>query len=131
MINSRFCIVALLLVGFLTSCTAPTLAPGELAKIGETSAGAVLVDDKGMTVYIYDKDEPSKSNCSGPCAIIWPPVEAAPDAAPSGKFTLVDRGGGTQQWAYDGMPLYGYLFDKQSGDATGDGSDGVWHVVYP
>ena len=131
MTTSRIGITALLVFGFLAGCTAPTLAPEEQGNFGKTSVGVVLVDDSGMTLYIYDKDEPGKSNCSGPCAIIWPPVEAAPDAVPSGKFTLVDRGGGTQQWAYDGMPLYGYLFDKQLGDATGDGSDGVWHVVYP
>lgn len=131
MMKSRIQISALAVVSLIAGCAVPTLTPDELGKTGETSAGVVLVDGAGMTLYIYDKDERGKSNCTGLCAIVWPPAEAAAAAAPSENFTIFDRGGGSLQWAYEGMPLYGYLFDKQPGDATGDGSDGVWHVVYP
>ena len=84
-----------------------------------------------MTICTYDEDEPGKSICTAMCAVFCPPVEAAEDSSPSGKSTLTDRADGSQQWAYDGMPLYGYVRDKGPGDVAGDGADGVWHVVYP
>lgn len=115
----------------LAGCTTPTLTSEGLGKSRETSVGVVLVDSEGMTMYTYDEDEPGKSNCTGMCADFWPPVEAPQVASPSGQFTLVDRGDDTRQWAYNQMPLYGYLFDNKPGDVSGDGADGVWHVVHP
>jgi hypothetical protein len=35
------------------------------------------------------------------------------------------------QWAFDGRPLYYFAGDAKAGDANGDGSGGVWHVVRP
>src|SRR5262249_52364906 len=48
--------------------------------VQKTSAGNVLADANGMTVYTYDKDPKGKSVCNGQCAQNWPPVLAAPDA---------------------------------------------------
>ncbi len=115
----------------LSGCATPTLTSEELGKSRETSLGTVLVDSADMTVYTYDEDEPGKSNCTGACAVFWPPVTAAQGATPSGQFTLVDRGDDTKQWAYNEMPLYGYFGDDEPGDVSGDGADGVWHVVHP
>jgi predicted lipoprotein with Yx(FWY)xxD motif len=129
--KSGITISAIVALCCLAGCTTPTISAGELGSTRETSVGAVLVDSQGMTVYTYDEDEPGKSNCTGVCAVIWPPVEAAQGASPSGQFTLVDRGNSTKQWAYDGMPLYGYFFDDKPGDVSGDGADGVWHVIHP
>jgi predicted lipoprotein with Yx(FWY)xxD motif len=39
------------------------------------------------------------------------------------------RTDGTLQWANEGKPLYTYANDKKPGDVTGDGMNGVWHVV--
>jgi predicted lipoprotein with Yx(FWY)xxD motif len=33
------------------------------AKTMDTAAGKVWTDDKGMTLYTFDKDEKGKSNC--------------------------------------------------------------------
>jgi len=129
--KSAVTITMIFVICLLAGCTTPTIATEELGKTRDTSVGLILVDSKGMTIYTYDEDEPGKSNCTGMCAVFWPPVEAAQGASPSGKFTLVGRGDGSQQWAYDGMPLYGYVRDERPGDVAGDGADGVWHVVYP
>ena len=82
-----------------------------------------------MTLYTFDKDMPGKSNCTGLCAVIWPPVIAAGTAKSTGRFTTIIRDDGTKQWSYNGKPLYGYVSDTKAGDTNGDGVDGVWHVT--
>jgi predicted lipoprotein with Yx(FWY)xxD motif len=131
MIKSAITITTMVVVFLVAGCATPTIATGDLGKTHETAVGRVLVDSKGMTLYTYDKDAPGKSNCTGMCAVFWPPAEAAPGATASGNFTLVDRGKGSRQWAYKRMLLYGYIRDENPGDVAGDGADGVWHVVRP
>lgn len=90
-----------------------------------------LVDGQGMTLYTYGKDSEGQSNCTQECADIWPPLVASEDATGSGDWSLVTRDDGTQQWAYDGKPLYTYVKDTKPGDTTGDTLMGVWHVAKP
>lgn len=99
------------------------------AKVMETSAGKVLADMKGMTLYSFDKDEAGKSNCYDQCATNWPPLMAEGDAMASGDWTVVERTDGSKMWAFKGMPLYTFIADKAPGDVAGDGKNGVWHVV--
>jgi predicted lipoprotein with Yx(FWY)xxD motif len=101
----------------------------EPAKTMDTSLGKVLTDQKGMTLYTFDKDEKGKSNCYDQCAVNWPPFKAEAGAAPEGEWTIVDRTDGTKMWAYDGKPLYLWIKDTKPGDVTGDGVGDVWHVV--
>lgn len=53
------------------------------------------------------------------CVAVWPPVLAAADAKPVGRWTVVDRPDGGKQWAYDGMALYTSSLDKRPGDVLG------------
>ena len=97
-----------------------------------TATGTVLADTSGMTVYVFDKDQPGKSVCNGPCAANWPPVKAAADAMAKGEFSTITRDDGTRQWAYKGRPLYTWVKDQKPGDTTGDGFlNGAWHAVRP
>lgn len=98
-------------------------------KTMSTKLGNVMVDQNGMTIYTFDKDEPGKSNCYNKCAVNWPPLTAGADAKPEGDWTIVDRTDGTKMWAYDGKPVYLWIKDSQPGDVTGDGVGGVWHVI--
>jgi predicted lipoprotein with Yx(FWY)xxD motif len=95
----------------------------------KTSAGTVLTDPKGMTLYTYDKDEAGKSNCTGQCAVNWPPAMATATDKPVGDLTIIKRPDGTMQWADDNKPLYTFIQDKKPGDVTGDNMKKVWHVV--
>ena len=95
----------------------------------DTSMGKVYTDEKGMTLYTFDKDEANKSNCYDECAKNWPPYLAAADAKAEGEWTLVDRTDGTKQWAYEGKPVYLWVKDTKPGDVTGDMVGEVWHVV--
>jgi len=98
-------------------------------KMMDTSAGSVLTDNAGMTLYSFDKDETNKSNCNDQCATNWPPFLVDANAMAEGDWTIVDRADGSRMWAYEGMPLYYWKDDVKPGDVSGDGVGGVWHVV--
>ena len=98
---------------------------------GETSAGTVLTDASGMTLYTFDKDAAGVSNCYDGCAKNWPPAAAAAGDKAMGDYGVVERKDGTMQWSYKGMPLYTWIKDAAPGDITGDGVNGVWHLAKP
>ena len=115
---------------FLAACAAATVSATAPSR-RMTSIGPVLADSGGMTLYTYDDDPPGVSACYRVCAIAWPPAEAAADAMPAGRFSVITRSNGTKQWAIKGAPLYGYFRDAKPGDTRGDGDEGVWHVARP
>ena len=97
--------------------------------------GQILVDPRGMTLYLYTKDEPSVSNCYDQCAVAWPPLmtdapPSSPDALAAGLGTTTRNDGGLQV-TYNGMPLYYWQKDQKPGDTTGQNVGGVWFVVNP
>lgn len=89
----------------------------------------MLVGDKGMTLYTFDKDTGGKSMCNGDCASKWPPFMAPAGAKAEGEWSIVTRDDGSKQWAYEGKPVYYWTKDKAAGDKTGDGVAGVWHAI--
>ena len=110
----------------LFSLSAHAADPAPLKK-----SGGVLVDDKGMTVYTFDKDAANsgKSACTGKCAEYWPAVPAG-DAQLSAPYSAVTREDGSKQLAYKGKPLYTFAKDKKPGDKTGDKMmNNNWHAV--
>ena len=119
--------VAIAITAMLAAATSALAA--EPAKVMDTSAGKVLADTKGMTLYSFDKDEAGKSNCYDQCAVNWPPLMAEGGAMADGDWTIVERTDGSKMWAYKNMPLYTFIADKAAGDVAGDGKNGVWHVV--
>ncbi|HUY46436.1 MAG TPA: hypothetical protein VMV92_12000 [Streptosporangiaceae bacterium] len=98
-----------------------------------TSIGPVLADAKGLTLYWYAKDTAMTSNCTGGCAMAWPPVTGKPAAAMGarlvGKFGTITRAGGVPQATYKGHPLYTYSGDMAPGQIKGNGVGGVWHIL--
>ena len=58
------------------------------------------------------------------CAQAWPPVIAASDAKPVGKWTLIPRHDKSLQWAYNGQVLYTSNLDKHAGDTLGGSKGG-------
>jgi hypothetical protein len=61
----------------------------------------ILVDASGRTLYMFDRDAAGKSNCIVACAAVWLPLVAASGAVASGKFNLVLRDDGSNQWSYE------------------------------
>ncbi|HEY4369662.1 MAG TPA: hypothetical protein VGN07_20680 [Steroidobacteraceae bacterium] len=53
------------------------------------------------------------------CVALWPPVLAPKDAKKVGKWSVIPREDGADQWAYDGYPVYTSVLDQQPGDVRG------------
>src|ERR671910_2624828 len=104
-----------ILAGALVAASAALAQTAAPAKVADTSKGKALVDAKGMTLYIFDRDSAGKSACNGQCAVNWPPLMAAGDAKASGDWTIVTRDDGSKMWAYKGKPLYTWINDKAPG----------------
>ncbi len=90
----------------------------QVVREGEVYVLRNLVDDNPL--YTYARDEPGKSNCTDACAIAWQPLRAPESAKPIGQWTVVKRHDGSNQWAYDGKPVYSFARDPE---------DGVWHLL--
>lgn len=121
-----------ILAGLLVAATGALAQAAAPAKVADTSKGKSLVDAKGMTLYIFDKDSTGKSACNGQCAQNWPPLMAPANAAASGDWSVVTRDDGGKQWAYKGKPLYTWVKDTKPGDATGEGvANNTWHIAAP
>lgn len=93
----------------------------------------------GFTFYRFDKDtpHPSTSNCTGECAVTWPPVLVAPggrifvDGVPTAEIGILVRPGGTRQVTVGGWPIYRYSKDSAPGQTNGEGVGGTWFAVSP
>lgn len=105
-----------------------------LALSSSGSLGPILVDDKGMTLYLFEKDTPGTSACYDKCAANWPPLltTGAPisgDGLDASLLGTTQRKDGTMQVTYNGWPVYYYAKDKKPGDTVGQGVGDIWFVV--
>jgi predicted lipoprotein with Yx(FWY)xxD motif len=128
---------------------AATLIPTGLASASQSSAatvgvqrtnlGLVLVDGRGRTLYLFEKDKGGKSSCNAACAINWPPLLASANLrAKSGvKASLLGRTkrkDGHWQATYNRHPLYTFVQDTKKGEAYGEGVEAFgaeWYAVSP
>jgi len=116
----------------LTFVLASASASAQALWTAETAKGRALIDERGMTLYTFDKDAVGKSMFNGPCAENWPPLLASVDARPTGDMTIVTRIDGRSMWAYKGKPLYTFKKDTAPGQIGGDGLlNGAWHMAKP
>ena len=64
--------------------SAPSPRPPRTSRWRDPSAGQIVVDGKGMSVYYFTKDikDSGTSACTGACLTAWPPVlaTATPDS---------------------------------------------------
>ena len=93
--------------------------------------GVVATDKDGMTLYRFDDDsaEPPVSNCSGDCAVQWPPAYVSEGFQVQGvEASLVGtiERDGKKQLTIAGSPQYLFSGDKVCGDANGQGVGGKW-----
>ena len=117
----------------------PAATGTKIAVAANAKLGPILVDDKGMTVYLFVADTGTASTCYTSCATIWPPVltTGAPQAGTGADASLLGtttRTDGKVEVTYAGHPLYYFVQDKAAGDATGQGVNGfggLWWVLTP
>jgi predicted lipoprotein with Yx(FWY)xxD motif len=113
--------------GAPNAATSATRVSAATVGVRHTSLGRVIVDSKGRTLYLFEKDTSRRSACSGQCAQFWPPLltHGAPVARTGVKQSLlakIRRADGTQQVTYAGHPLYLYVGDSKPGQTNGEGS---------
>jgi predicted lipoprotein with Yx(FWY)xxD motif len=104
-----------------------------------TSAGKILVDGHGRTMYAFAADTKGHSNCTGACLTYWPPVPASAKpataaSAVTAELGVLHRADGTDQLTANGWPMYTYVGDSKPGSTAGQGknlSGGLWWVVSP
>lgn len=101
--------------------------------------GSYLAGTSGRALYLFASDTSSTSNCTGECAVDWPPLTThdsviASDGATSSDLATITRPDGTKQVTYAGHPLYYYAGDSGAGDTNGQGVDSfgaLWWLVAP
>jgi predicted lipoprotein with Yx(FWY)xxD motif len=126
-----------------TSPAATSAAPSATASASadlmtaSSTAGTIVVDSKGMSLYYFTKDvkDSGTSACTGGCLVAWPPAlttAATPSAeGVTGTLGTITTPEGAKQLTLNGMPLYYYEKDKKPGDVTGQGVGGVWYLSDP
>ncbi len=117
----------------------PKTASGATATIGVSneSLGNILVNSKGRTLYLFTRDSGTMSECSGACAVNWPPLRATGkptigSGATASLTSTTNRSDGAQQVTYNGHPLYLFKGDNSPGDTNGQGLNafgGSWYAL--
>ena len=155
--NSQFLVLGVALIAIVAACSssgaspsaaapsaaAPSAAPSAAASapaagttiaLANSSLGKILVDSKGMTLYMFDPDAAGTPTCYDACATNWPALLA--DGTPTAgtgldaaKLATVDRTDGGKQVKFGTWPLYYFAADAAAGDTKGQGQGGVWWVV--
>ena len=105
--------------------------------VASTDLGTILVNAQGRTLYLFQKDSGTTSECTGACATAWPPLLATgtPTAGTGAQASMVGttkRSDGGSQVTYNGHPLYLFSGDTQAGQTTGEGSTAfgaAWYAV--
>jgi predicted lipoprotein with Yx(FWY)xxD motif len=109
---------------------------------------SILVDGRGLTLYLYTIDRPGKPRCYNTpfylCAKAFPPLrtKGAPRAGQGVKASLLGvakRTDGGVQVMYNRHPLHtnagfkplGLIRDKRPGDVYGQNFEGTFFVVSP
>jgi predicted lipoprotein with Yx(FWY)xxD motif len=117
--------------------SATPAAPGGVVGVATTSLGPVLVDAKGLTVYMLTADSPGHSTCSAACLQYWPPVTGPAPTSVKGitaALSVTKATSGTSMVTAAGWPLYTFVKDSAPGDVTGQGVKsfgGTWYAVSP
>jgi predicted lipoprotein with Yx(FWY)xxD motif len=132
-------VVALALLG--VAAATPKAAPAASVAAGSQVLKArpiggteVLTNARGLTLYSFAPDTPSRSACYGSCAAYWPPVPGNVSAGPgvTGTVGSIKRANGSTQATYDGHPLYTYIGDSAPGLDSGNNlnlNGGLWRNV--
>jgi predicted lipoprotein with Yx(FWY)xxD motif len=112
-------------------------ASGPLVSTAATGLGQILVDSRGHTLYLFEKDKNAKSACTTSCAAAWPPLIATTKAraAAGAKAALLGttkRADGRMQVTYNRHPLYTFVKDTKKGQTSGENLDAFgaeWYAV--
>ena len=141
-LSARFLAVGIALgvIGGAAMLVAPALggtSKGAVVALKKTTLGAVLVDARGRTLYLFEKDRGGMSACNSACLQYWPAFtsQATPRAGTGVKQSLLrltKQHSGSWQVTYAGHPLYRFVGDKRAGQTSGEGLTNFgagWYVL--
>jgi predicted lipoprotein with Yx(FWY)xxD motif len=121
-------LLSLLVVIGVAACLPAALAGARVSraelKLRKTSAGTILVDRRGFTLYAFTKDRPNHDACAAipHCLAVWPAMTSGgkPIAGPGVKRGLIGTipVRGQRQVTYAGHPLYHYIADSGPGQTS-------------
>jgi predicted lipoprotein with Yx(FWY)xxD motif len=122
-----------------TTTKQPSASGGATVNVRSTGLGKILVDSRGRSLYLFEKDTGPKSTCFSACASAWPPfrTNGKPMAGTGVKASLLGtttRSDGNAEVTYNGYPLYYYAGDQKAGDTNGQDLNqfgAPWYVVSP
>jgi len=141
LLSSGALAAAVALFAGLTNALAANHTAGRGATVASAKSGLgrILVDRRGHTLYLFEKDKRGKSTCSTQCAGFWPPLLATgkPRAGTGVKASLLGttkRSDGRLQITYNHHPLYAFAKDTRKGQTNGEGLDvfgAEWYALSP
>lgn len=134
-----------LIVVALVATVAGLAAAAAAARSGATVStagsklGRILVDGRGRSLYLFEKDTRGRSACAGTCAAYWPPLLAKgkPTVGGAARRALLGtarRADGRTQVTYAGHPLYLFVQDTTPGQTNGQDLHDFgagWYVLSP
>jgi len=104
-----------------------------VVKNGHALGKTVLVTRQGRTLYSLSAERNGRFICTGSCLSLWKPLVVSKGTRPAGaaKLSTIRRPDGRTQVTYQGKPLYTFVKDTKSGQASGEGFKdvGTWHVA--
>ena len=133
--------VIAVVAGSASGVAAAAAAGNPAAKVAtaRSGLGRIIVDGRGRTLYLFEKDRRGRSMCSQACAGEWPPLithgrPIATDGAKQSLLGMTRRADGRKQVAYAGHPLYRFIGDMRRGQTSGEGSHDFgagWDALSP
>jgi predicted lipoprotein with Yx(FWY)xxD motif len=117
------------------AAAAPT-GPTPSLEVRRTKLGRILTDQRGRTLYLFEKDTHGRSTCFDACARVWPPAlvggrPRAGEGVAASKLTTTRRRSSKRQLVYAGHPLYRMNADVRPGQTQGEGFLATWWIVSP
>ncbi|MCM4078625.1 hypothetical protein [Paractinoplanes hotanensis] len=105
--------------------------------VNKASIGETVTEVRGFTLYRFAKDtaEPVATNCTGDCAVRWPPVliqaggRVFLDGLQTDEVGAIRRSDGGVQVTLGGRPVYRFADDTVPGDFNGQGVDNAWFAI--
>ena len=133
-----FAIFAVLIISGCTQPAAdqtPAQTPSTEQPTIKLSTGNHIVDNRGITLYLFTKDVMGDSKCTGGCLNSWPifyqeKISVSPGLQAS-DFGTITRDDGKKQTSYNGWPLYYFSSDVSPGDIKGEGVNKIWFIARP
>jgi predicted lipoprotein with Yx(FWY)xxD motif len=117
------------------------VAPAKLVtlRVGATATHpAVLIDQRGRTLYVSRLETAGQQSCTGSCLQVWPLVLLQPNGSVAAGAPALDRALITtvpvadgKAVAYHGYLLHTYVGDPSAGGDAGQGVGGEWSTITP